>query len=673
MSGAGAQDAMSVFQLLMVVGRLVWRFRRPIVLVSCVGLIARFGFDQKGIWPLVYAIPIGIALEFLVAWIVKEAWGWKNGRPILAVYFTLSGAVLGACFSFPVLLLCAKLLVPSVVNTRAAAENIITVLGAVIGAIFWPWYQVFRNPRKASTKSGGSWDWSHGSARWADSADLAKAGLLQGRGLLLGRFNEPAGSKLLAWDAPGHLLTVAPTRTGKGIGAVIPNLLIWPGSVLVTDPKGENYAVTQRVRRSMGQRVFALDPFEVSGPSARFNPLDLLDPASLDVADEAAVLADMLLISSGDARAAFWEDNAKMIIQALILYAVCDCPADQRHLPYVRHLLMSGPEEWQEVLGKMRESSAVHGLLSRFGNSIAQMSEKSLQDVLSTAKASTGFLDSPRLAKMFATSDFDLADLKAGDLSIYLILPADKLDTYSRFLRLVIGSALQACIKAKSLSPYPALMLLDEFAQLGPMAPVKRAYTLMGGMGVKVWTFLQDLAQLEHLYKEGSQTFIANATVKQFFGVSDLKTAEEISKMLGDQTITIENFGNSKGQNEGLGMSGSGMSNNEGSSTGSNQGRSQTGRALLKPDEVMRLNKDHEIILVQSQRPIFADKLNYLTDPFFQGRFDHNPMHQTAASEPEPFHVGQVPCPYCKRLNLIGRPTCEGCGGALVLESEVKA
>lgn len=672
MSTIDASSAMgpgnAIVQTLVPILRFVWRFRRPLLIAAIVGLILK-RFVVMAPWEyILWSLPVGVGAEFLVQWILRDAWAWRNGRKILAVYFTLSGAVIGAFASFPVVLLCASYLVPSIAATRAGAENLITVAGMVCGAVGWPLYQLRRKGTAAPV--GGTWDWSHGSARWADIGDLQRASLLSGRGVLLGRFNHPEGSKLISWDAPGHLLTVAPTRSGKGVGGVIPNLLVWPGSVLVTDPKGENYAVTQRVRRSMGQRVYALDPFEVTGPSARFNPLDLLNPDSLDVADDAAVLADMLLISSGDARAAFWEDNAKLIIQALILFAACEAPADKRNLPHVRHLLMSGPEEWEEVIGKMRESTAAHGLLSRFGNSIAQMSEKSLQDILSTAKASTGFLDSPRVARVFAASDFHFEDLKAGDLSVYLVLPADKLDAYSRFLRLAIGSALQACVVAKSLSPYPALLLLDEFAQLGPMAPVKRAYTLMGGMGVKVWTFLQDLAQLENLYKEGAQTFLANATVKQFFGVSDLKTAEEVSKMLGDQTITIENFGATKGQTEGQGMTGSGMSSNEGSSVGSSQGRSQTGRALLKPDEVMRLSKDNEIILVQSQRPIFANKLNYLTDPFFEGRFDNNPMHQTPASEPEPYRVGQVPCPYCKRLNLIGRPTCEGCGGVLELPKE---
>ena len=664
----GMPDPNQVHTIIFDLLRLAWRFKRPFLLTACVGLIVKFGFHQDGIWPLLYALPFGIALEFLVAWILKDAWGWKHGRSILAVYYTLSGAVLGVCFSFP-FLLCSDYLVPSPFATRAAAENTIGAIGLIFGAAFWPWYNVFRNKRQVQAGTRGSWGSSHGSARWATAAELQTAGLMKGKGLLLGRFNDSEGSKLLAWDAPGHLLTVAPTRSGKGLGAVIPNLLVWPGSVLVTDPKGENYSVTARIRRSMGQRVFALDPFEVSGPTCHFNPMDLMDAHSPDIGDEVAVLADMLIVPS--AKDPFWEQSAKDFLKALLLFVACEATPEKRNLAYVRHLMMSGPEEWAAAIETMRQSTAAHGLLARYGNSIANMAEKTVQGVLSTAKSQTAFLDSPRLEKLLSKSDFDLADLRAGDLSVYLILPPDKLDTYRSFLRLVIGSALQACTRAQALSPYPALFLLDEFAQLGTMDPVKRAYTLLGGYGVKVWAFLQDMGQLQNLYKEGAQTFIANATVKQFFGVSDLKTAEEVSKMLGQETITIENFGENQGRNTGSGLSNSGASNNSGSSSGSSNTQSQTGRALLNPDEVMRLNKDREILILQAQRPIFAEKINYLTDPHLQGRFDENPMHKAPSANEDDFQVGQVTCPYCHRHNLIGRPTCEGCGGSLTQAHEV--
>lgn len=633
-----------------------WHYRRPIIAGPCIHGILWKGFSLSPWVSLAIAGVLAILIEAFCRRLLRNGWRWPYGRWLLGAYFAITGAFLGLFVSIPFTIILPGYLVPGVFSKTSTAENVIGTCILALGAVAWPTFQLLR--LRPSKGRGKAWGWSHGTARWAGLEDLEKAELLKNTGVILGRFNHPAGSKLVSWDQPGHLLTVAPTRSGKGIGAIIPNLLVWPGSVIVTDPKGENFAVTQRIRRSMGQRVFNLDPFEVCGPTSRFNPLDAMDPASIDVADDARVLADALLVSSGDPRAAFWEDNARSILQALILYTLSEAPRDKRHLPNVRHLLMCGPEEWEQVIGRMRESTAAHGLLSRLGNSIAQMSEKTLQDVLSTAKASTDFLDSPRLEKALSSSDFDLADLKAGDLSVYLILPPDKIQAYSRFLRLVIGAALQACTRAKSLSPYPALFLLDEFAQLGHLEKVKQAYTLLGGYGVKIWAFLQDLAQLEHSYKEGAQTFLANASVKQFFGVSDTKTSEEVSKMLGEQTITVDSYGSNQGRSA------------AGSSSGTSDNLSQTGRSLLKPDEVRRLSKTHQIIIVQGENPIFGEKITYYKDDFFKGRYDRNPMHQTTASEPEPFRVGQTPCPYCGRLNLIGRPTCEGCGGALLAPVE---
>lgn len=663
---ASADDVSGLGSMLYVWLRVAWVARRTLVLIAFSWIVLRFAFSMEGCAPVLAGIGIGIALEFPLRWALGNHHRWEHGRKFFGAYWVVGGALYGLLFSIPLLFMAPSYFVPSIFSRRSTAENVIGITALIIGGIVGLWWKVLRHSKPKYDAKSGTWNTSHGTARWAELPDMENAGLLRGKGLLLGRTIARLESKLLTWDAPGHLLTVAPTRSGKGIGAVIPNLLVWPGSVLVNDPKGENYAVTARVRRSMGQKVIALDPFEVCGRSDCFNPLDLLDPTSLDIGDEAAVLADMLVIPAS--QDPFWDNNAKDYLKAIILYVACEAPTENRNLAHVRHLMMSGPEEWAATVQAMRDSTAAHGLLARLGNSISMMAEKTSQGILSSAKSHTGFLDSPRLGKVLSRSDFDMADLRSGDLSVYLILPPDKLDAYKSFLRLIIGGALQACIKAQARSSFPALFMLDEFAQLGPMDPVKRAYTLLGGYGVKVWAFIQDLGQLQHLYKEGSQTFIANAAVKQFFGMADYKTAEEVSKMLGKETITIQNFGSNSGTSESMGQH---MSS--GTSSGDNTGRSQTGRDLLTPDEVLRFNRNREIILFNSSLPIFADKLNYLTDQYFNGRFDHNPMHQTPASGPEAFEVGDIKCPYCHRLNLIGRPTCEGCGGALPKAKEIKS
>lgn len=140
----------------------------------------------------------------------------------------------------------------------------------------------------------------HGTARWAVRRDLRRANLLAPHGVLLGRMGR---SGLLRSADDAHLLTVAPTRSGKGVAAVIPNLLTYPGSAIVVDPKGENAMVTARARAAMGQRVLVADPWGLTGQElARFNPVAWLDPSSPDLSDDAALLAEALVPAAAASR-----------------------------------------------------------------------------------------------------------------------------------------------------------------------------------------------------------------------------------------------------------------------------------------------------------------------------------------------------------------------------------
>jgi type IV secretion system protein VirD4 len=164
---------------------------------------------------------------------------------------------------------------------------------------------------------------SHGSARWGDPRDL-----IGRRGLILGR----AGRHLLRYEGEGHVLTVAPTGSGKGVSAVIPNLLAYPGSVVVVDLKGENYAVTAARRRQAGD-VVILDPFALrERESAAFNPLSFIDPES-DLCDaEAATLAYLLVLPATEGDSAFWEEEAVALLSGLILYVAAHEEPERRNV-----------------------------------------------------------------------------------------------------------------------------------------------------------------------------------------------------------------------------------------------------------------------------------------------------------------------------------------------------
>jgi type IV secretion system protein VirD4 len=157
---------------------------------------------------------------------------------------------------------------------------------------------------------------SHGSAAWGTGDDLARE-----RGLILGR----ARDRLLRFEGEGHILTVAPTRSGKGVSCVIPNLLDHPGSILVTDPKGENFAVTARWRRHIGQQVHAFDPFGVTSGDATYNPLELIDAESPEAVDEARMLADMIVLPEGQGgEQLFWNEEARAVLTGLILHVAAN-------------------------------------------------------------------------------------------------------------------------------------------------------------------------------------------------------------------------------------------------------------------------------------------------------------------------------------------------------------
>jgi type IV secretion system protein VirD4 len=500
---------------------------------------------------------------------------------------------------------------------------------------------------------------SQGTAGWSDGEELdAEKG--EGGGVLIGRrLDSSKASKRsgasagdpLRYAGEGHLVTVAPTRSGKGTGAVIPNLLTYPGSVVVTDPKGENYAVTADRRARTGQAVRALDPFDQFGALARqmegagrkmpeivratYNPMDLIDPYGEDWLESAALLAEMLVLpSGGKGEEAFWNEEAKGLLSGLILYVAAAeldeemHPTERRTLARVRELLTLPSKEFKALMDEMLRSPLCGGLVRRAAARHLQKEDRERSGVVSTAQSHTHFLDSPRMAEAMASSSLDLRRLRSEGVSLYLVLPAHHLDTYARWLRLVVACSLHELARSPGKPtvdgrPHRVLFLLDEFAHLGRMNPVLRAFGLMAGFGVQVWAFLQDLSQLKGTYPDRWGTFLANADVLQAFGTNDHETARYLSELTGEATVWAPTAGESLSRSRGKHAS---------RSQGASQSFAERGRRLLTPDEVRRLPREEQLLFVKGTRPIRARKVNYLTDPEFTGRrgrplFDENPMH----------------------------------------------
>ena len=456
---------------------------------------------------------------------------------------------------------------------------------------------------------------SHGSAHWGDGHNLRGE-----RGLLLGR----EGQRLLRFSGEGHVLTVAPTRAGKGVSAVIPNLLDYRGAVLVTDPKGENYAVTATWREALGHTVHAFDPFGVVQGEATYNPLDLIDATSADAIDDARLLADMLVLPGArEGEQAFWNEEARGVLTGLILHVAANAPAEMRTLPHVRELLTLPPEPFADLLEEMQATPAAGGLIARAAARLLQKAPKERSGVISTAQSHTHFLDSPRMARVLGRSTFDFSTLKREAVSVYLILPTDRIDAYARWLRLLIACALRAMARTAGQPKERVLFLLDEFAHLGRMHPVQRDIGLAGGFGVTFWLIVQDVSQLRSTYGETWPTFLANVDVLQVFGINDWDTAEYVSKMTGEATIYVESTHHSRGVSRGLHAQ---------RQLGAGRAWSEHGRRLLLPDEVRRLPRTAEVLFVKGGAPLLVERLHYLRDPEFAERADPNPLYAVVAA-----------------------------------------
>lgn len=453
---------------------------------------------------------------------------------------------------------------------------------------------------------GPAGDDTHGSARFA--TDRETRPLAQnGDGLLIGR--DRKSGKLLRYAGPAHLLTIAPTRTGKGVGTIIPNLIDYPGPVICIDPKGENARITARHRAKFGP-VHVLDPLGVTAvPSAAFNPLDRLDPAGLDLADDAMTLADALVYDApGEAGEAHWNEEAKALIAGILLWVACnpETRGTDRTLEALRDCLTFAPDNFQRMLREMSRSTEARGLIARAANRHLGKSDREAAGVLSAAQRHTHFLDSPRMSAVLGRSDFTFADVKAQPTTVYLVLPPDRLATYARWLRLMLAQGLTDLARAPASPARPVLFLLDEFAALGRLEPVERAMGLMAGYGIQLWPILQDVHQLRALYERRAGTFLSNAGVLQVFGVNDHDSAKLVSDLLGQETVVFETMSRALDAEE----------------SGLSFGVQHVARPLLTPDEVRTLREDYQLLFLAGRRPIVAAKLKYYADREFAGRFD---------------------------------------------------
>ena len=343
----------------------------------------------------------------------------------------------------------------------------------------------------------------------------------------------------LGRDDDRHVVTVAGTRAGKSSTVLIPNLLRYPGSVVVLDPKGE---LARATAPSIGGAWASASTCSTrSGrracTTAAHNPFAELGQGRPEhVAADAAQLADALII--GNPSDPHWTDSAKNLVRGIVLHLLAPHLGNAT-LRELRRLLNATPAELDRLFTAMANSTAFDGIVANIGASFLGKKEaggRELQGILSTAQEQTAPLDD--VVGITERSDFCLKRPAQREPDLYLVLPGMRMGTHYRWLRLVIQQALAAMERAPvPRGQLPVWFVLEEFPALGHMRSIETAAGLMAGFGVKLWSVLQDLTQLKTHYPKSWETFLGNAGVIQAFGNADVTTTEHLAKMLGSTQV----------------------------------------------------------------------------------------------------------------------------------------
>lgn len=355
-----------------------------------------------------------------------------------------------------------------------------------------------------------------------------------------------------------HIATFAGTRSGKGRGLIIPNLLLYPGSVIVLDPKGDLATETAEYRATvLGQRVLVLDPDEVCSQSAaryrtRWNPLRVRgDESVAQLVDLASMIAESIVvrIARDDSH---WDDTASAFIFALVLHVLksSEYQDGDRTLGVIFRLIMTAAEDGADGKSSTLEqqmigNEAANGAVAFGASAFYDKEDRERSSVLSTARRHLKFMTYPSLDTLLSGDvGLDLESIQREPTTVYLSIPATKLGVWAALSRMFVNLCLGAFERSSLRSDFqhrtgrvPTLMVLDEFASMGTMTRLADAAGQVAGLGCKLWPILQDMGQLKSLYKDRWETFLANAGVLTFFGNQDLTTLSWIEKRLGQTTI----------------------------------------------------------------------------------------------------------------------------------------
>ena len=453
----------------------------------------------------------------------------------------------------------------------------------------------------------------HGQARFAKKSDIDRAGLSGTEGLIVGK----RGASYLLFPGQQHVLLSAPTRSGKGVGIVIPNLLSWPHSVVVLDIKLENWEITSGYRHLHGQECYLFNPAPADGRTHRYNPLAYVRQEEHLRVDDIQKIASILFpdIPNTDR---IWTAIPRSLFTGLVLY------------------LMETPGKPVTFGQLLRETLTDSDLATHLKRIIAQRKadsrplsfacEQGLKSFTSIDADNTrsGVLASflsrlelwlnPLTDSATGANDFDLRDLRKKRMSVYVGITPDNLGrmapVINLFFQQLIDLNTREIPSEKNGLKYPCLLLMDEFTSIGKVSILSRGIAYMAGYGLRMMPIIQSPAQITEVYgREAAETFRSNHALHIVFApkASEMQTAREISEWLGYTTVPVK----SESKPKGFFAKGS-----------TSQSVSEQRRALMLPQEVAGMGEDSALIIMENTPPIMAQKVRYFEDRNFRKRLD---------------------------------------------------
>jgi len=500
-------------------------------------------------------------------------------------------------------------------------------VGAGVVATGGLWY-VVKNSNMPDLKST-----LHGSAHWATKEEVEATGLFGNSGVYVGAVKEGSALRYLRHDGPDHILAFAPTRSGKGVGLVIPTLLTWPHSVLVHDIKGENWALSAGWRqKELGSLCLKFDPTAGDGSSVRFNPLSEIRIGTDHEIKDVQNIATMIVDPDGKGLNDHWAKTGFALLVGVILH--CLYAEKEKTLRGVARFI-SNPEAGSdtEFLETMKSTqhdpdffrkwtdrngagTAVHPVVAESAQEVLNKADAERSGVISTAMSFLSLYRDPVVAKNTETSDFALADLMNADkpVSLYIVVPPSDKDRLKPLVRLVINQTVRRLTEKMEFADghfvasykHRLLLMIDEFPSLGKLDIFVESLSFIAGYGLKAYLITQDVSQLNAVYTRDEGIF-PNCNIRIAYAPNKSETAELLSKMCGKSTVFRATTSLSGGRFSWILKQ-------------KTIGEQEFGRELLMPDEAMSLPPDESLIFVAGHSPIRGKKIKYYEDPEFARR-----------------------------------------------------